>query len=94
MAQLLDTVAFLGSSDFGSPKEVPKLVDLEVFIPANRLQDIAIGNEAVTDECTFGNVPDTSIFTGLDQSIDHRRFIGTGLRESQIWPAIIEDVDQ
>ncbi len=37
------------------------LVDLQVFIPSNGLQDVPMGNEAVTDERTLGNVTDASI---------------------------------
>ncbi len=37
------------------------LIYLEVFIPANRLQDVAMGNEAVTNECALGNVTNASI---------------------------------
>ena len=54
--------ANLDASNFGSPEEVPVLIDLEVLIPANRLQDVAMGNEAVTNECALGNVTDASIF--------------------------------
>ncbi len=50
------------AGNLGSPEEVPVLIDLEFFIPANRLQDVAMGNEAVTDECALGNVADASIF--------------------------------
>ncbi|XZE33811.1 hypothetical protein SH501x_004608 [Pirellulaceae bacterium SH501] len=53
--------ANLDASNFGSPEEVPVLIDLEVLIPANRLQDVAMGNEAVTNECALGNVADASI---------------------------------
>ena len=38
------------------------LIYLEVFIPANRLQDVAIGHEAVAYEGALGNVTDASIF--------------------------------
>ncbi len=40
----------------GSPKEVPMLFDLELFVPANRLQDIAVGNETVADIITTCNL--------------------------------------
>ncbi len=30
------------AGNLGSPEEVPVLIDLEVFIPANRLQDVAM----------------------------------------------------
>jgi len=53
--------ANLDAINFGSPEEVPVLIDLEIFIPANRLQDVAMGNEAVTNECALGNVADASI---------------------------------
>ena len=53
----------LDAGNFGSPEEVPVLVDFEVFIPSDRLQDVAMGNEAVTNECALGNVADASIFT-------------------------------
>ena len=49
------------AGNLGSPEEVPVLIDLEVFIPANRLQDVAICYEAVTNECALGNVADASI---------------------------------
>ena len=49
------------AGNLGSPEEVPMLIYLEVFIPANRLQDVAMGNEAVTNECALGNVADASI---------------------------------
>jgi hypothetical protein len=49
------------AGNLGSPEEVPVLIDLEVFIPANRLQDVAICYEAVTNECAFGYVADASI---------------------------------
>jgi len=50
------------AGNLGSPEEVPMLIYLEVFIPANRLQDVAMGNEAVTYEGAFGYVADASIF--------------------------------
>ena len=50
------------AGNLGSPEEVPVLIDLEIFIPANRLQDVAIGHEAVAYEGAFGNVADASIF--------------------------------
>ena len=49
------------AGNLGSPEEVPVLIDLEVFIPANRLQDVAIGHEAVAYEGALGNVTDASI---------------------------------
>ena len=45
-----------------SPEEVPVLIDLEFFIPTNRLKDVAMCYEAVTNECALGNVTDASIF--------------------------------
>gem|GEM_PF-3680597 len=53
----------LDAGNLGTPEKVPVLVDLQVFIPSNGLQDVAMGNEAVTDECTLGDVTDVSIFT-------------------------------
>lgn len=53
----------LDAGNLGSPEEVPVLVDLQFFIPSNGLQDVTMGNEAVTDECTLGDVADASIFT-------------------------------
>ena len=52
----------LDAGNLGSPEEVPVLIDLQVFIPTDRLEDIAMGNEAVTNECALGNVTDASIF--------------------------------
>ncbi len=49
------------ASNLGSPEEIPMLIYLEIFIPANRLQDVAIRNEAVANECALGNVADASI---------------------------------
>ena len=49
------------AGNLGSPEEVPVLIDLEIFIPANRLQDVAICYEAVTNECALGDVADASI---------------------------------
>ena len=54
-----DTDFYAGN--LGSPEEVPVLIDLEVLIPANRLQDVAMGNKAVANECALGNVADASI---------------------------------
>ena len=51
------------ASDLGSPEEVPVLIDLQVFIPANGLQDVAMGYKAITNECALGDVADASIFT-------------------------------
>ena len=53
----------LHAGNLGSPEEVPMLVDLQILVPANRLQNIAKGNEAITNECTFGNVADAPILT-------------------------------
>ena len=50
------------AGNLGSPEKVPVLIDLEVFIPTDRLQDVAMGNEAVTYEGTLGNVTGASIF--------------------------------
>ncbi|MFY7699948.1 MAG: hypothetical protein ACOVQH_06725 [Burkholderiaceae bacterium] len=41
------------------------LFDLELFIPTNRLQDIAVGNETVADECALGNVTDAPYSLGM-----------------------------
>ena len=49
------------AGNLGSPEEVPVLIDLQVFIPANGLQDVAMGNKAVTNECALGDVADASI---------------------------------
>ena len=49
------------AGNLGSPEEIPVLIYLEVFIPTNRLQDVAICYEAVTNECALGNVADASI---------------------------------
>ena len=53
--------ANLDASNLSSPKEVPVLIDLKVFIPTDRLQDVAMCNEAVTNECALGNVADAPI---------------------------------
>ncbi len=37
------------------------LIYLEVFIPTDRLQDVAMCYEAVTNECALGDVADASI---------------------------------
>ena len=50
------------AGNLGSPEEVPMLIYLEVFIPANRLKDVAMGYEAVTNECALCDVADASIF--------------------------------
>ena len=50
------------AGNLGSPEEVPMLIYLEVFIPTDRLQDVAMCFEAVTNECALGNVTDASIF--------------------------------
>ena len=52
---------YLDAGNLGSPEEVPVLIDLEVFIPANRLQDVAMCYEAVTNERALGNVADAAI---------------------------------
>ena len=54
---------YLDAGNLGSPEEVPVLVDLQVFIPSNGLQDVTMGNEAVTNECALGDVADASILT-------------------------------
>ena len=54
--------ANLDASNLSSPKEVPVLIDLKVFIPTDRLKDVAMGNEAVTDEGALCDVADASIF--------------------------------
>ena len=51
----------LDAGNLGSPEEVPVLIDLEFFIPTDRLQDVAMGNEAVTNEGTLGNVANAPI---------------------------------
>ena len=51
----------LDAGNLGSPEKVPVLVDLQFFIPSNCLQDVAMGNKAVTNECAFGYVADASI---------------------------------
>lgn len=53
----------LHAGNLGSPEKVPVLVDLQVFIPSNGLQDVTMGNEAVTNEGALGDVADASIFT-------------------------------
>jgi len=63
----------LYAGNLGSPKEFPMLIDFEFFIPANRLQNIALGNEAVTNEGTLGNVADASILTAGNVKYSTRR---------------------
>ena len=53
----------LDAGNLGSPEKVPVLVDLQFFIPSNGLQDVAMGNKAVTNECALGDVADASILT-------------------------------
>ena len=53
---------YLDACNLGSPEEVPVLINLEIFIPADRLQDVAVGNKAVANERALGNVADASIF--------------------------------
>jgi hypothetical protein len=50
------------AGNLGSPEEVPVFVNLEFFIPADRLQNVAMCYEAITNECALGNVTDASIF--------------------------------
>ena len=50
------------AGNLGSPEEVPMLIYLEVFIPANRLQDVAMCYETVTNECALGDVANAPIF--------------------------------
>lgn len=51
------------AGNLGSPEEVPMLIYLEVFIPTDHLQDVAMCYEAVTNECALGDVADASIST-------------------------------
>ena len=51
----------LDAGNLGSPEEVPVLIDLEFFIPTNRLQDVTMGNEAVTNEGALCDVANASI---------------------------------
>ena len=51
----------LHARNFGSPEEVPVLVNLEIFVPADRLQDVAMGNKAIANECALGNVANAPI---------------------------------
>ena len=41
--------ATLTPATFASPEEIPVLFDLERFVPADRLQNVAIGDEAIAD---------------------------------------------
>ena len=59
------------AGNLGSPEEVPVLIDLEVFIPANRPQDVAMCYETVTNECALGNVADASVHAGGCVVFDH-----------------------
>ena len=49
--------------NLGSPEEVPVLIDLEILIPANCLQNVAMCYEAVANECALGNIAHASILT-------------------------------
>ena len=61
----------LHAGNLGTPEKVPVLVDLQVFIPSDGLQDVAMGNEAVTNECALGDVADASIGTRFERvSVD------------------------
>ncbi len=51
----------LHAGNFGSPEEIPVLINLEIFVPSDRLQDVAMGNKAVANECALGNVANASI---------------------------------
>ena len=51
------------AGNLGSPEEVPVLVDLQFFIPSNGLQDVTMGNEAVTNECALCDVTNAPILT-------------------------------
>ncbi len=46
-----------------SPEEVPVFVYFQILVPANRLQNIAVGHEAIANECALGNVATSPILT-------------------------------
>ena len=54
---------YLDAGNLGSPEEVPVLIDLEIFIPSNGLQDVAMSNKAVTNKGALCDVANASIFT-------------------------------
>ncbi len=55
--------ANLHAGNLGSPEEVPVFINLEILVPANRLQNIAVGHEAIANECALGNVATSPILT-------------------------------
>ena len=44
-----DVASNIDAGDFGSPEEIPVLLDLERFIPTDRFQNVAVGDEAIAD---------------------------------------------
>ena len=49
---MLNIYGNVHSRQFASPEEVPVFLNFECFIPADRLQDVTVGDEAVADVVT------------------------------------------
>ena len=59
------------AGDLGPPEEVPVLFDFELLIPADGLQNVAVGDEAVADVVAAGDgvVPAVGPFWDVQNSI-------------------------
>ena len=44
-----DVAGHIDAGDFASPEEIPVLFDLERFVPADRSQNVAVGDEAIAN---------------------------------------------
>lgn len=61
--RMIDITGNVDAGNFASPEEIPVLFDLERFIPADRLQDVAIGNETVANVVAPTNRAALSVVT-------------------------------
>lgn len=52
LERVRDIAGDVDTGDLAPPEEVPVLFDLERFVPADCLQDVAIGDEAIADVVT------------------------------------------
>lgn len=61
--RMRDVAGDVDAGDLAPPKEVPVLFDFERIVPADRLQDVAVGDEAIADVVAPVNRALTAIMT-------------------------------
>ena len=82
LERMRDIAGDIDAGDFASPEEVPVLFDLERLVPADRLQDVAISDEAVADVVAPAN-------RALTEVMPARNPQSFAVDLHELWPLLI-----